>query len=151
MALQFFNKRSGYPLLSSMSLSQLSRLLLKLLLLSAALTAFSKAQSPTLLIKAFKQRTIDLSEFVPTINAGYNCCSVRHYKTQGEFYFAIMNGVCCCCKLFDWLSLLAIILRSNPVVIAVLKNHVINLACVNYCGQNIDQYYFCLLYYHLIK
>lgn len=127
------------------------RLLLKLHPLFAAPTAFSKVQLSTLLIKTFERRAIDISEFLPTINARHIRCSVTSYKTQVKSCLAIINGVCYYCRFFVWPLSLAIILKSNSIVVAALNNHIINLPCLNHCGQKIDEYYFCLLCYHLIK
>lgn len=119
--------------MSSRFLPQSSKLLLKLLLLSTLATAFSKLQFPTLLIKAFEYKVIDIREFPPTIDTWYICCSIAYYKIHAESCFAIINTFYCYCKLFVQLSLLAIVLRSNTIIMTVLNNHIINLISLNYC------------------
>lgn len=135
---------SGQPQLNSCSLLQLSRLLWKLLSLSATPIASSKTKLSTLLIKTFEPRNINISEFCLTIDAGHIFYFVTCFKIHVKSCLLIMNGVCCYCGLFVWPSSLAVILRSNFIVVTALNNHVINLACLNYCGQKIDKYHFCL-------
>ena len=119
--------------------------------LSFSPIASSKAQLPTLLVGDFERRAIDTRDFPPTIDAGHICRSVACYETHVESCLTIINGICYCCALFVWPSSLAVILKSDPVVVATLKNQVINLTCLDYCGQEIDEYHFCLLCYYSMK
>ena len=124
---------------------------MKLPPLSIAQIASSKAQLLTLLVKDFEHRTIDTRDFLPIIDVGHICHFVAHYKTNVKSCLAVMNGVCCCCGFFVWPSLSAVILKFDPVVVAALKNQVINLTCLNHCGQEIDEYCFCLPCHYLMK
>lgn len=123
------------------------RLLLKLFLLFTPSTVFLKLQLSTLLIKVFECKIIDRRELSSLINAGHIHHFVAYYKTYIKCYFAIIYNVCYYCGFFIWISLLAIILRSNPVIIATLNNHIINLACFNHYGQKIDNivFIFCII------
>lgn len=92
-----------------------------------------------------------MSEFPLIIDAGHICYSIVHYKIQVESYLAIMNNVCCYYGLFVQSLPLAVILRSDPVIVAALNNHVINLACLDYYDQKIDKYRFSFPCFHLMK
>ena len=92
-----------------------------------------------------------MRDFPSIIDAGHICCSVACYETHVESCLAIMNSVCCCYRLFVRPSSLAVVLKSDPVVVSALKNQVINLTCLDYCGQEIDEYCFCFLCYYSIK
>ena len=120
-------------------------------LLSASLIAPSKAQLPTLLVVDFERRAIDTRDFPPIIDAGHIHRSVAHYETHVESCLAVMNSICCCCGLFVWSSSSAVVLKSDLVVVAALKNQVINLTCLDYCGQEIDEYCFCLPCHYSMK
>ena len=121
MSSQASNKRSGCSQLQSRSLPHSSRSSLKLPPLSALPIASSKAQLPTLFIGDFERRAIDTRDFPPTIDAGHIRCSVACYKTHIESFLAVMNGVCCCYGLFVRPSSSAVVLKSDPVVVAALK------------------------------
>lgn len=124
---------------------------MKLLLLSATSTTFLKAQFSTLLIKIFECKAIDTSEFLPIIDAKHICCSVACYKIRVKSYLAVINSVCCYCGLFVWPLSLAIVLKSDPIFIAALNNHIMNLVYLDYYDQKVDKYCFCFLCYHLMK
>lgn len=62
-----------------------------------------------------------------------------------------MNSVYYYCRLFVWQLLLTILLKFNPIVVAALKNQVINLTYFDYYGQEIDEYCFCFSFYYLIN
>lgn len=85
------------------------------------------------------------------IDARYIYHFVAYNKIHIEFCLIVMNSVCCCYRLFIQPLLLAIILRSNLDIVATLNNYVINLAFFDYYYQEIDEYCFCLLCYHLMK
>ena len=121
MSSQASNKRSGYPQLQSRSLPHSSRLSLKLPLLSALPITSSKAQLPTLFIRDFERKAIDMRDFPPTIDAGHIRCSIARYETHVKSFLAVMNGVCCYSGLFVWPSSLTVVLKSDPVVVAALK------------------------------
>ena len=121
MSSQAFNKKSGCPQLQSRSLPHSSRSLLKLPPLSASPIASSKAQLPTLLVGDFERRAIDTRDFPPTIDTGHIRRSVARYETHVESFLAVINGVYCCCGLFVRPLSLAVILKSDPVVVAALK------------------------------
>ncbi len=110
-----------------------------------------KSQLLTLLIKAFERKVIDTNEFSPIINTGHICCFVVHYKRHVESCVTIMSEVCCYCRLFVSSSSSVVILRSNPVVVAALDKDVINMAFFNHCGREIDEYWFCYLYFNILK
>ena len=148
---QASNKSSGRPQLKSRSLPHSSRSSLKLPPLSASPIASSKAQLPTLFVGDFECRAIDTRDFPPTIDARYIYRSVACYETHVESYLAVMNGVCCYCGLFVWPLSLAVVLKSDPVIMAALKNQIINLTCLNHCGQDIDEYRFCRLCHYSMK
>lgn len=132
MSFQSSYKRSVCLQLNSWSLPQLFRLSLNLLSFSATLTASLKVQFQTLFKKIFECRAINISEFFPTIDARHICCSVAYYEIQVKSCLAIMNGVCCYFELFVWPLSLVVVLKSDLVVVAILNNHVINLACLNH-------------------
>ena len=151
MLSQASNKRSSCPQLQSQSLPHLSRLSLKLPPLFASPIASSKAQLPTLLVRNFERRVINTRDFLLTINAGHICCSIACYETHVESCLTVINGVCCCCGLFVWPLSLAIVLKSDPIIVVALKNQVINLTCLDHCGQEIDEYRFCLPCHYSMK
>ena len=62
-----------------------------------------------------------------------------------------MNSVYYCYGLFVWLLSLAIVLKSILVVMAALKNQVINLTCLDHFGQEIDEYCFCFSCHYSMK
>ncbi len=136
------------PQLTSRSLYQLSSNLPQL---SAAPTAPLKSQLPTLLIKAFEHGVIDTNEFPPIIDAGHIRHSVLRYKRHVEFYVTVMSGVCYCCGLFVSSSSLIVVLRSDPVVVAALDKDAINMAFLDHCGREIDEYRFCYSCFNILK
>ena len=121
---------------------------MKLPPLSASPNASSKAQLSTLPVGDFECKAIDTKDFSSTIDARH---SVARYETQIKSCLAVMNGVCCCCEFFVWPLSSAVVLKSDPVVVAALKNQVINLTYLDHCGQKIDEYYFCLLCHYSMK
>ena len=151
MLSQSSNRKFGCSQFHSQFLPHFSRSSLKLSPLSASPTASSKAQLLILLMEDFERRAIDTRDFPPTIDIGHICHSITRYKTYVKSYFAIINNVCYYCGLFVWLLLLAVVLKSDLVIIAALKNQVINLTCLNHCDQEIDEYCFCFPCYQLIK
>ena len=92
-----------------------------------------------------------MRDFLPTIDAGHICRSVAYYKTHVESYLAVINSVCCCYGLFVWPLSLAVILKSDLVVMVALKNQVINLTCLDHYGQEIDEYCFCFPCHYSMK
>ncbi len=136
------------PQLSSWSLHQSSSNLPQL---SAASTALLKSQLPTLLIKAFECRVIDTNEFPSIIDAEYIRCSIAHYKRHIESCIAVTSGVCCCCRLFVSSSTSIVVLRSDSVVMAALDKDAINIAFLDHCGWEIDEYRFCYSCFNILK
>lgn len=63
-----------------------------------------------------------MRDFPPIIDAGHICHFVTCYETYNESCFAIINDVCYYFKLFVWPLSLAVILKSDPVVVIALKN-----------------------------
>lgn len=151
MYFQPSNKRSGCPQFYSRSLPHFSRLSLKLPPLSTTLTAFSKVWLPTLLIRDFEYRAINIRDFPSTIDAGYIRYSITYYETHVESCFAIINSVCYYCGLFIQPLSWAVVLKSDLVVVTALKNQVFHLNCFSHCGEEIDKYCFCFPCYCLIK
>lgn len=135
---------SSHPQFSSHSLPQSSRSSLKFSPLFVAQTTCLKVQLLTLLIKVSERKAT-------TLDAGHICCSMAYYENHVESWVAVINNICCYCGLFIWLSLSVVVQRSDPVIVTPLKQHVINLACLDFCGKKIDEYCFCLPCYRLIK
>ncbi len=119
--------------------------------LFAASTAPLKSELPTLLIKAFKCRVIDTNEFLPIIDAGHIRRSVARYERHVESCVTVMSRVCCCCRLFISSLSSVVVLLSNPVVVAALDKDAINMAFLDYCGREIDEYRFCYSYFYILK
>ena len=57
----------------------------------------------------------------------------------------------CCCGLFVSLLSLAIVLRSNPMIVTALDKNAINMAFLDYCGREIDEYQFCYSFFNILK
>lgn len=79
------------------------------------------------------------------------CYFVVFYEKYLESYIAIMNKVCYCYGFFVCLLLLAIIWRSDLVIIITLDKYAINIAFLNHCSHKIDKYHFYYPYLSLIK
>ncbi len=119
--------------------------------LSTTPTAPFKSQFLTSLIKTFKYRVIDTNEFPPIIDTGHICRSVMRYERHVEFYIAVISRVCCCCELFVSLLSLIFVLRSDPMIVAALDKDAINMAFLNHCGWEIDEYRFCYSCFNILK
>ncbi len=141
-------KSRSHPQFSSPSLYWSSSNLPQL---SATSTAPLKSQLPTLLIKTFKCRVIDTNEFPPIIDVGHIRRFITCYKIHVESCIAVMSKVSYYCKLFISSLTLVVILRSNPVVVTALDKNAINMAFLNHCGREIDEYRFCYLCFNILK
>ena len=126
-------------------------MLLNLAQLFATLTGLLKSQLLTLLIKTFERRVIDTNEFIFIIDTGHIRYFVACYKRHIESCVTIINGVYYCCKLFVSLLLSIIVLRSDPMIVAVLDKNAINMAFFNYCSWKIDKYRFYYLCFNILK
>ncbi len=71
----------------------------------------------------------------------------RHIKSC----IIVMSRVCCYCRLFVSSLSLTIVLRSDPMVAAVLEKKVNDIAFLYHCGQEIDEYRFCYSYFNILK
>ena len=129
----------------------LYRLLSNLSQLSATLIAPLKSQFPTLLIKTFEYKVINTNEFPPIIDAGHIRHSVTYYKRHVESCIAVLSGVYCCCGLFVSLLSLVVVLRSDPIVVAILDKDAMNIAFLDHCGQEIDEYRFYYFCFNMLK
>lgn len=94
-----------------------------------------KLQIPTLLIKAFECRVIDINKFSPLIDAGYIYFSITRYERYIKSHIAIINGVGCYYGLFTCLLPSSIILKSDPMVTTALNKDKIKIAFLDYYGQ----------------
>ncbi len=119
--------------------------------LSTAPTAPLKSELPTLLIKAFERRVIDINDFPPIIDAGHIRRSVARYERHVESCVTVMSGVCYCCGLFISSLSSVVVLRSDPVVVAALDKDAINMAFLDHCGREIDEYRFCYSCFNILK
>ncbi len=126
------------------SLSNLPRL-------SAAPTTPLKSQLPTLLIKAFERRVMDTHEFLPIIDVGHIHRFVAYYERQVESCVAVMSEVCCCYRLFVSSLSSVVVLRFDPIVVAALDKNAINMAFLDHCGREIDEYRFCYSCFNILK
>ena len=55
-----------------------------------------------------------------------------HYERYIESCVTVMSGIYCCCPLFISSLLLAIFLRSDPVIAGALDKDIINMAFLNH-------------------
>lgn len=137
-----------YPHISSWSLylllSNLSRL-------SIAPSTSLKLQLLTLIIKAFKCRVIDTNEFPFIIDVGLIYHSVVRYESYDGSCVVVISRIYDCYRLFTSLWSLAIVLRSNLMVMVVLNKDTINMTFFNYCGRKFDKYRFYYLCFNILK
>ena len=75
---------------------------------------------------------MDTNKFPLIIDAGYIRHFVTHYKRYFESDVAIISRICCGCRLFISLLLLVVVLRSDPVIVAALDKHAMNMAFLNH-------------------
>lgn len=96
-------------------------------------------------MKTLKYRVINTRKFHFTINAKYIYYSIVYYENYILSCLIIINDIFYYCKLIILVLSLIVVLRFNPIVIAAIKNCVINSVYFNHYGQDINKYFFYLL------